>query len=101
MHDSLLLPRTLNGVECVCLCLCVCAVAKARAIFEPFLHQLGQRLSHVLRQMQPATMYMLQVGSEPSCVSLRLVASQIAEIEDKISCKDAVRVRKRGTGKKR
>ena len=39
---------------------CVIAVAKARDLFEPFLHQLGYRLSHVLRRMLPIAMHLLQ-----------------------------------------
>ena len=39
---------------------CVIAVAKARELFEPFLHQLGYRLSHVLRRMLPIAMHLLQ-----------------------------------------
>jgi hypothetical protein len=39
---------------------CVIAVAKARDAFEPFLHQLGFRLSHILRRLLPISMYLLQ-----------------------------------------
>lgn len=39
---------------------CVIAVSKARDLFEPFLHQLGYRLSHVLRRMLPIAMHLLQ-----------------------------------------
>ena len=39
---------------------CVIAVAKARDMFEPFLHQLGYRLAHVLRRMLPIAMHLLQ-----------------------------------------
>lgn len=37
------------------------AVSKAREAFEPFIHQLGTRLSHVLRRLLPPTVYLLQV----------------------------------------
>lgn len=39
---------------------CVIAVAKARELFEPFLHQLGYRLAHILRRMLPIAMHLLQ-----------------------------------------
>ncbi|KAI8476585.1 MAG: P-loop containing nucleoside triphosphate hydrolase protein [Monoraphidium minutum] len=39
---------------------CVIAVSKARDIFEPFMHQLGYRLAHVLRRLLPVAMYLLQ-----------------------------------------
>ena len=39
---------------------CVIAVAKAREAFEPFLHQLGFRLAHVMRRLLPISMYLLQ-----------------------------------------
>ena len=39
---------------------CVIAVSKARDLFEPFLHQLGYRLSHILRRMLPIAMHLLQ-----------------------------------------
>lgn len=39
---------------------CVIAVSKARDLFEPFLHQLGYRLAHVLRRMLPIAMHLLQ-----------------------------------------
>lgn len=39
---------------------CVIAVSKARDMFEPFLHQLGYRLAHVLRRMLPIAMHLLQ-----------------------------------------
>ena len=39
---------------------CVIAVTKAREYFEPFLHQLGYRLAHVLRRMLPIAMHLLQ-----------------------------------------
>eukprot|EP00249_Psilotum_nudum_P012773 c23975_g1_i1 orf=519-3485(+) len=43
---------------------CVIAVAKARDIFEPFLHQLGLRLSHILRRLLPIALYLLQKDGE-------------------------------------
>lgn len=43
---------------------CVIAVAKARDTFEPFLHQLGFRLSHILRRLLPITLYLLQKDGE-------------------------------------
>jgi hypothetical protein len=39
---------------------CVIAVSKARDMFEPFLHQLGYRLAHVMRRMLPIAMHLLQ-----------------------------------------
>ena len=39
---------------------CVLAVGKARQIFEPFLFQLGYRLSHVVRRMLPVILHMLK-----------------------------------------
>lgn len=39
---------------------CVIAVAKARDAFEPFIHQLGFRLAHILRRLLPISMYLLQ-----------------------------------------
>eukprot|EP00252_Welwitschia_mirabilis_P024347 TRINITY_DN718_c0_g1_i3.p1 TRINITY_DN718_c0_g1~~TRINITY_DN718_c0_g1_i3.p1 ORF type:complete len:818 (-),score=163.91 TRINITY_DN718_c0_g1_i3:244-2697(-) len=44
---------------------CVIAVAKARETFEPFLHQLGFRLSHILRRLLPIALYLLQKDGEP------------------------------------
>lgn len=38
---------------------CVIAVAKAREMLEPLIHQLGYRLSHVLRRMLEVALYML------------------------------------------
>jgi len=39
---------------------CVIAVAKARDAFEPFIHQLGFRLAHIIRRLLPISMYLLQ-----------------------------------------
>ena len=39
---------------------CVIAVSKARDAFEPFLHQLGYRLAHVLRRLLSISMHLLQ-----------------------------------------
>ena len=39
---------------------CVIAVAKAREALEPFLHQLGFRLAHIMRRLLPISMYLLQ-----------------------------------------
>ncbi|XP_026445736.1 dynamin-like protein ARC5 isoform X2 [Papaver somniferum] len=39
---------------------CVIAVAKARDTFEPFLHQLGFRLLHILKRLLPISVYLLQ-----------------------------------------
>lgn len=39
---------------------CVIAVAKAKDMFEPFVHQLGYRLAHVLRRLLPIAMNLLQ-----------------------------------------
>ncbi|KAH7431119.1 hypothetical protein KP509_08G030700 [Ceratopteris richardii] len=43
---------------------CVIAVTKARDIFEPFLYQLGYRLSHILRRLLPIALYLLQKDGE-------------------------------------
>ncbi|GAB4820130.1 hypothetical protein N2152v2_007176 [Parachlorella kessleri] len=50
LHDGVNYTRTA----------CVIAVSKARDIFEPFLHQLGYRLSHIQRRMLPIAMHLLQ-----------------------------------------
>ena len=39
---------------------CVIAIARARDTFEPFVHQLGFRLSHIARRLLPVAMYLLQ-----------------------------------------
>ncbi|CAN6476158.1 unnamed protein product [Victoria cruziana] len=43
---------------------CVIAVAKARDTFEPFLHQLGFRLLHILKRLLPISIYLLQKDGE-------------------------------------
>ncbi|GAB4838318.1 ARP2/3 actin-organizing complex subunit Arc5 [Ancistrocladus abbreviatus] len=43
---------------------CVIAVAKARDTFEPFLHQLGLRLLHILKRLLPICIYLLQKDGE-------------------------------------
>ncbi|XP_073273191.1 dynamin-like protein ARC5 isoform X1 [Primulina huaijiensis] len=43
---------------------CVIAVAKARDTFEPFLHQLGARLLHILKRMLPISVFLLQRDGE-------------------------------------
>ncbi|GMH03122.1 hypothetical protein Nepgr_004961 [Nepenthes gracilis] len=43
---------------------CVIAVAKARDTFEPFLHQLGFRLLHILKRMFPICIHLLQKDCE-------------------------------------
>ncbi|KAL2609364.1 hypothetical protein R1flu_027937 [Riccia fluitans] len=43
---------------------CVIAVSKARDVFEPFLHQLGFRLSHILRRLLPVALFLLQKDGE-------------------------------------
>ncbi|CAN4084788.1 unnamed protein product [Withania somnifera] len=43
---------------------CVIAVAKARDTFEPFLHQLGCRLSHILKRLLPIAVHLLQKEGE-------------------------------------
>ncbi|GAB2267383.1 ARP2/3 actin-organizing complex subunit Arc5 [Dionaea muscipula] len=43
---------------------CVIAVAKARDTFEPFLHQLGFRLLHILKRLLPICIYLLQKDGE-------------------------------------
>ncbi|OVA06144.1 Dynamin [Macleaya cordata] len=57
---------------------CVIAVAKARDTFEPFLHQLGFRLLHILKRLLPISVYLLQKDGEYLSaheVFLRRVAS--------------------------
>ncbi|XP_038708035.1 dynamin-like protein ARC5 isoform X2 [Tripterygium wilfordii] len=57
---------------------CVIAVAKARDTFEPFLHQLGCRLLHILKRLLPIAVYLLQKDGEYLSsheVFLRRVAS--------------------------
>ncbi|XP_031260484.1 LOW QUALITY PROTEIN: dynamin-like protein ARC5, partial [Pistacia vera] len=57
---------------------CVIAVAKARDTFEPFLHQLGFRLLHILKRLLPISVYLLQKDGEDLSgheVFLRRVAS--------------------------
>ncbi|KAK2986927.1 hypothetical protein RJ640_009070 [Escallonia rubra] len=43
---------------------CVIAVAKARDTFEPFLHQLGGRLLHILKRLLPISVHLLQKDGE-------------------------------------
>ncbi|KAI5661446.1 hypothetical protein M9H77_20769 [Catharanthus roseus] len=43
---------------------CVIAVAKARDTLEPFLHQLGSRLLHILKRLLPISVYLLQKDGE-------------------------------------
>ncbi|KAH6768862.1 P-loop containing nucleoside triphosphate hydrolases superfamily protein [Perilla frutescens var. frutescens] len=43
---------------------CVIAVAKARDTFEPFLHQLGGRLLHILKRLVPISVFLLQKEGE-------------------------------------
>ncbi|CAI9781780.1 unnamed protein product [Fraxinus pennsylvanica] len=43
---------------------CVIAVTKARDTFEPFLHQLGNRLLHILKRLLPISVYLLQKDGE-------------------------------------
>lgn len=43
---------------------CVIAVAKARDTLEPFLHQLGFRLLHILKRLLPISVYLLQKDGE-------------------------------------
>lgn len=57
---------------------CVLAVAKARDILEPFLHQLGCRLLHILKRLLPISVFLLQKDGEYLSgheVFLRRVAS--------------------------
>ncbi|KAJ8755009.1 hypothetical protein K2173_015521 [Erythroxylum novogranatense] len=57
---------------------CVIAVSKARDTFEPFLHQLGSRLLHILKRLLPISVYLLQREGEYFSghdVFLRRVAS--------------------------
>ncbi|KAF8404044.1 hypothetical protein HHK36_008921 [Tetracentron sinense] len=57
---------------------CVIAVAKARDTFEPFLHQLGFRLLHILKRLLPISVYLLRKDGEYLSgheVFLRRVAS--------------------------
>ena len=39
---------------------CVIAVARAKETLEPLIHQLGARLSHVLRRLLPISLFLLQ-----------------------------------------
>ncbi|CAM8971685.1 hypothetical protein QQ045_029604 [Rhodiola kirilowii] len=72
---------------------CVIAVAKARDTFEPFLHQLGSRLLHVLKRLLPISVYLLQKDGQYLSghdVFLRRVASafnNFAESTEK-SCRE-------------
>ncbi|KAJ1402278.1 P-loop containing nucleoside triphosphate hydrolase [Sesbania bispinosa] len=72
---------------------CVIAVAKARDTFEPFLHQLGSRLLHILKRLLPISVYLLQKDCEYLSghqVFLRRVASafdNFAESTEK-SCRE-------------
>ncbi|XP_015055975.1 dynamin-like protein ARC5 isoform X1 [Solanum pennellii] len=72
---------------------CVIAVAKARDTFEPFLHQLGCRLSHILKRLLPIAVYLLQKEGEYLSghdVFLRRVAdafNNFAESSEK-SCRE-------------
>ncbi|GMN59226.1 hypothetical protein TIFTF001_028320 [Ficus carica] len=43
---------------------CVIAVAKARDTFEPFLHQLGSRLLHILKRLLPISVFLLKKDGE-------------------------------------
>lgn len=57
---------------------CVIAVSKARDTFEPFLHQLGSRLLHILKRLLPISVYLLKKDGEYLSgheVFLRRVAS--------------------------
>ncbi|EEF33759.1 dynamin-like protein ARC5 [Ricinus communis] len=57
---------------------CVIAVAKARDTFEPFLHQLGNRLLYILKRLLPISVFLLQKDGEylsSHDVFLRRVAS--------------------------
>ncbi|KAL8116701.1 hypothetical protein AgCh_023016 [Apium graveolens] len=72
---------------------CVIAVAKARDTFEPYLHQLGSRLLHILKRLLPISVYLLQKDGEFLSgheVFLRRVASafnNFAESTER-SCRD-------------
>ncbi|XP_054778869.1 dynamin-like protein ARC5 [Prosopis cineraria] len=72
---------------------CVIAVAKAHDTFEPFLHQLGSRLLHILKRLLPISVYLLQKDGEYLSgheVFLRRVASafnNFAESTEK-SCRE-------------
>ncbi|KAF7143147.1 hypothetical protein RHSIM_Rhsim05G0111000 [Rhododendron simsii] len=72
---------------------CVIAVAKARETFEPFLHQLGVRLLHILKRLLPISVYLLQKEGEFLSgheVFLRRVASafnRFAESTER-ACRD-------------
>jgi len=50
MHDGINYTRTA----------CIIAVAKAKECFEPFLHQLGYRLMHVMRRLLQMAMYLMR-----------------------------------------
>ncbi|XP_058214266.1 dynamin-like protein ARC5 isoform X3 [Rhododendron vialii] len=72
---------------------CVIAVAKARETFEPFLHQLGVRLLHILKRLLPISVHLLQKEGEFLSgheVFLRRVASafnRFAESTER-ACRD-------------
>lgn len=53
---------------------CVVGMAKARSVLEPFIQQLGYRLTHILRRMLPVSMYLQQKDGAPS----RLPASVVS-----------------------
>ncbi|CAI5980210.1 unnamed protein product [Closterium sp. NIES-64] len=47
---------------------CVIAVAKAWDVFEPFLRQLGFRLSHIVGRLLPIVLFLLKRDNEPMLV---------------------------------
>ncbi|XP_016462972.1 dynamin-like protein ARC5 isoform X2 [Nicotiana tabacum] len=72
---------------------CVIAVAKARDTFEPFLHQLGCRLLHILKRLLPIAVYLLQKEGEYLSghdVFLRRVADAFNNFAEstEISCRE-------------
>ncbi|KAG1658978.1 hypothetical protein FOA52_008300 [Chlamydomonas sp. UWO 241] len=50
MHDGVNYIRTA----------CVIATARSQEIFEPLMHQLGKRLSHVVRRLMPIALHLMQ-----------------------------------------
>lgn len=48
---------------------CVIAVARAKETLEPLIHQLGARLSHVLRRLLPISLFLLQRDGPQSSLS--------------------------------
>lgn len=54
---------------------CVVGMAKARSVLEPFIQQLGYRLTHILRRMLPVSMYLQQKDGAPSRLPARVLSA--------------------------